>query len=185
MWNQSKGKFPQRQSPAQNSCLSRSHNVSYIRNFRKDLSLITSSYLKTIQWNLFYYYRGIPSWDWHYPFNHGPFATDLLDVDAFDATFNLGRPVSTLTHLLAILPPQCEQLLPMALRDIVRTKLAHSYPVEVVRELMSSTLVNKRQWKNQTILPIIDKVMAVGWDLSCAIWYCSCVYFVTDYSILI
>jgi 5'-3' exoribonuclease 1 len=113
--------------------------------------------MRAIQWNLRYYFRGIPSWNWYYPYNYAPFASDLLDL--FDTTdlyqkFDLNEPVSSITHLLAILPSQSEQLLPTLLQGITRNELSKFYPID----FPTDSKPTQRYWEAIVVLPYVCKV---------------------------
>jgi 5'-3' exonuclease len=38
---------------------------------------ISKSYIEALQWICKYYYSGVPSWSWYYPFHYSPFLTDI------------------------------------------------------------------------------------------------------------
>lgn len=119
--------------------------------------MATTAYIRTIQWNLEYYFRGIPSWDWYYPYNYAPFASDLLvhlDADDLYQQFKLDQPVSSITHLLAILPPGSDQLLPVSLKGITRNELARFYPENFEIDFKQG----QKYWEAIVVLPHVSKV---------------------------
>lgn len=82
---------------------------------------LTNNYIKTIQWVLFYYFRGTYSWSFYYPYNFAPFVSDLTSFDSTGYSFEIDGPVSPLNHLLAVLPKDSFQScdLPMCYRSSI------------------------------------------------------------------
>lgn len=52
------------------------------------------SYITGLCWIMQYYYKGVPSWKWYFPFHYAPFASDLKNIDRFEShiSFNLNEP---------------------------------------------------------------------------------------------
>ena len=69
-------------------------------------------YVRGLQWILHYYYDGISSWAWYYPFHYSPYISDIKDFSHHPITFELGRPFKPFEQLLGVLPPLSVQLLP-------------------------------------------------------------------------
>ena len=76
-------------------------------------------YLQGLQWVLFYYYQGVKSWRWYYPYNYAPMISDFENID-FNYNQNLDKffendksePFSPFQSLLFILPKTSFDLLP-------------------------------------------------------------------------
>ncbi|MPC31401.1 5'-3' exoribonuclease 1 [Portunus trituberculatus] len=70
-----------------------------------------TNYVRAIQWILNYYYNGICSWSWYYPFHYAPYISDVRDFAHMEMGFELGRPFLPYQQLLAVLPPLSKNLL--------------------------------------------------------------------------
>lgn len=77
---------------------------------------MSASYVKMMQWILFYYYRDTCSWNEYYPYECVPFVSDFVDVHKTTLTLEVDKPVKIFTHLLAILPTRSSHLLPRCYR---------------------------------------------------------------------
>jgi 5'-3' exoribonuclease 2 len=45
------------------------------------LQKLYHAYAEGLQWMMYYYYRGCPSWDWFFPFHYSPFASSLTHME--------------------------------------------------------------------------------------------------------
>lgn len=90
-----------------------------------ELEHISNNYVKTLQWILFYYYRGSCSWTYHYPYFVAPFVTDFDCTNGEAFVFEVDKPAKPFDHLMAILPKPSYNLLPKCFQDYVREVRFH------------------------------------------------------------
>ena len=74
------------------------------------------TYVQGLCWVLKYYYEGVPSWNWYYPFHYAPFASDLVNIDSYEEqgvkVFDKSKPFRPVEQLLAVLPANSVKALP-------------------------------------------------------------------------
>lgn len=123
------------------------------------------SYIDGLQWVMLYYFSGVPSWSWYYPYHYAPFTRDLvkfLDTNpSYRPQFNLGEPFQAFEQLLAVLPPQSSALVPKVFRKVMSDKefgVKHFYPKEF-RVDMENVKVS---WGGIPLLPFIEEQKLFG-----------------------
>ncbi|SPP89993.1 blast:5'-3' exoribonuclease 1 [Drosophila guanche] len=118
-------------------------------------------YVTALQWILDYYYRGVQSWDWYYPFHYAPFISDLNSVETVKIKFQLGTPFLPFEQLLAVLAAASFRLLPAAYHDLMlkpTSPLAEFYPTEFKSDLNGK----KHDWEAVVLIPFIDECLLLS-----------------------
>ncbi|BFF99890.1 5'-3' exoribonuclease 1 [Drosophila madeirensis] len=118
-------------------------------------------YVTALQWILDYYYRGVQSWDWYYPFHYAPFISDLNSIVTVKIKFQIGTPFLPFEQLLAVLPAASFRLLPAAYHDLMlkpTSPLAEFYPTEFKSDLNGK----KHDWEAVVLIPFIDECLLLS-----------------------
>lgn len=130
-----------------------------------NVSKVCTEYLKGMQWVITYYLFGIPDWNWCYPYNYAPFATELAEnISKFTTVnFNLGTPMRPFQQLLAVLPPRSKYLLPPPLSECLidpKSKI-YEYTIQNLDYLTIDLAGKNAEWEGIVILPQMprDKVV--------------------------
>ncbi|XP_017276378.1 5'-3' exoribonuclease 1 isoform X2 [Kryptolebias marmoratus] len=113
-------------------------------------------YVEGIQWILHYYYHGVQSWSWYYPYHYAPFLSDIRNISGLELTFDLGRPFMPFQQLLAVLPSASQSLLPECYRSLMTSKnssIIEYYPVEFKTDLNGK----QQEWEAVVLIPFIDE----------------------------
>lgn len=89
-------------------------------------------YVEGLIWNYRYYAHGLPSWDWHYPYERCPTARDIISntnaEDLSTVEFQLGHPSSLTEQLERILPARNIDLIPEDRRvEFLRKSIITTY----------------------------------------------------------
>lgn len=120
---------------------------------------LVKHYLLGIKWITYYYFDKCSSWDWYYPFDHPPFISDISkyinNINMNEFIFKLGKPLKPHMQLLAVLPPQSNNLLPIGLRKLVlniKSSLIFMYPYEFEQDFINK----KKYWMGIPNLPPLD-----------------------------
>ena len=89
-----------------------------------DLDKICLEYIKALQFVMYYYFHGCPSWTWYYPYFMSPFLSDLVKMVADRAstltnTFEASEPHDPFDQLAYIQPRASLGLLPKIYGEVL------------------------------------------------------------------
>ncbi|XP_037642996.1 5'-3' exoribonuclease 1 isoform X2 [Sebastes umbrosus] len=113
-------------------------------------------YVEGIQWILHYYYHGVQSWSWYYPYHYAPFLSDIRKISGLKLTFDLEKPFMPFQQLLAVLPAASMQLLPESYRHLMTSEnspIIEYYPVDFKTDLNGK----QQEWEAVVLIPFIDE----------------------------
>ncbi|KAH8582020.1 exoribonuclease [Cryptosporidium sp. chipmunk genotype I] len=125
-------------------------------------------YLRGLSWVLGYYYHGVPSWDWYYPYHYAPYVMDIVEAlsnfnnqdkikESLIGEFKLGKPFTQFEQLMSVLPPKSGKIcLPKEFYNMMIDKsnpLSQFYPNKFKQDPNG----NKQRWKWVALLPFIDQ----------------------------
>ncbi|KAL6038203.1 hypothetical protein STEG23_030971, partial [Scotinomys teguina] len=113
-------------------------------------------YVQAIQWILHYYYHGVQSWSWYYPYHYAPFLSDIRNISTLTVHFELGRPFKPFEQLLAVLPSASKNLLPTCYQHLMTSEdspIIEYYPPDFKTDLNGK----QQEWEAVVLIPFIDE----------------------------
>lgn len=124
------------------------------------ISILCDMFFEGIVWTSMYYFHGCQSWSWKYESHHAPFISDLYRYarDALtlnDIEFECKGHLLPLQQLLAVLPPQRENILPFSYRHLmtdINSPIIEYYPVEYDIDMIDIGI----SWKTHPLIPFVD-----------------------------
>ncbi|CAI2164057.1 10835_t:CDS:10 [Funneliformis geosporum] len=122
---------------------------------------IVGSYIEGLQWVLHYYYRGVASWGWFYPYHYSPKISDLHDLERFNIDFELERPFKPFEQLMGVLPEGSKNLIPIPYQDLLtnpNSPIIDFYPQEFELDMNGK----KQDWEAVVNIPFIDQKKLVA-----------------------
>ncbi|XP_051556406.1 5'-3' exoribonuclease 1-like isoform X2 [Myxocyprinus asiaticus] len=113
-------------------------------------------YVEGIQWILHYYYHGVQSWSWYYPYHYAPFLSDVRNISSLTLTFELAKPFLPFEQLLGVLPAASKDLLPQCYQHLMTSPsspIVEYYPQDFRTDLNGK----QQEWEAVVLIPFIDE----------------------------
>lgn len=120
---------------------------------KSDKKKIINTYMKTVQWVYHYYSKGIPSWDWFYPFNYTLHADSFAEhcpINILKFGFKQSKPSHPHEQLLRVIPLSNKYLLPSYLhKELERiSKTANTFKIDKAGK--------RQEWEAITIVDFVN-----------------------------
>jgi len=127
---------------------------------KKEREKMFNLYLEGLQWILCYYYRGLKSWKWYYPYHYAPMISDYTEVNINESLYNMfdlfnnnkSEPFNPYQSLLLILPKQSFNLLPKCYRDIPN-QIPEYFPEKIEIDYNGKTAA----YESLLLLPFVEE----------------------------
>ena len=119
-----------------------------------DQDVMCDKYIEGMQWTLQYYHNGQTDWEWHYPWLHGPFPSDLSRSPRRVSRLPVNTsPLKSTWQLLLIMPREYDHLVPIGYSNARDSVLKQIFPEDIEIDYTGKT----QQWQGKPILPPIPE----------------------------
>lgn len=126
-------------------------------NIEQIAAHVARKYAEGLAWVLNYYFQGVCSWSWYFPYYYAPLASDLARFGFNESfTFTLGDPFKPFHQLMAVLPARSRHCLPKCLQRLMTDQdspIIDFYPTEFEEDPDGKRF----RWQWVVKLPFIDE----------------------------
>ncbi|CAF0857952.1 unnamed protein product [Brachionus calyciflorus] len=118
---------------------------------------VAHHYAIGLQWVLKYYYQGVPSWNWYFPYHYAPFASDFIEIELAEADFSVKtEPFKPFEQLMAVFPAASKKHIPEPWHSLMTDEdsaIIDFYPEDFQIDLNGK----KASWQGVALLPFVDE----------------------------
>ncbi|THG08341.1 hypothetical protein TEA_027839 [Camellia sinensis var. sinensis] len=125
-----------------------------MENMRKAM---VQKYTEGLCWVLQYYFSGVPSWTWFYPYHYSPFASDVRGLSQVKVIFQKGSPFKPFYQLMGVLPPRSAHALPRAFRALMTSEESEIIDFYPTVDFEFDEDGKRFMWQAICKLPFIDE----------------------------